>query len=214
MSVYEYRTVRVNRGSWPRLVDAVFGPVDAATRDAGGSVFALCAGLIGFASDEGTLLRAWPDGDTLAREADRTLAAAGVVIESTVERLVPTARPLDATPPRTPGVYAHRWFWLQAQDWDEFQRLSVDGVWPFFESDGCQIVGLWRSAGPGPVCKSLLLTRYPSVAHWERTRLQSPEPPDGAREDLYRRAQDAGRRRAELTERSIVRLTRLLLPRA
>lgn len=184
-----------------------------ATKAAGGSVFALCVGVIGFASDEGTLIRAWPDDDTLAREAARTLAPADMVVESAVERLVPTTRPLDATPPRTAGVYAHRWFWLQPQDWDEFQRLSQDGIWPFFESDGCQIVGLWRSAEPGPLTKSLLITRYPSVAHWERTRLQSPDAPPGADEDLYRRAQDAGRRRAELTERSIVRLTRLILPR-
>ncbi|TAK56687.1 MAG: hypothetical protein EPO22_13300 [Dehalococcoidia bacterium] len=214
MTIYEYRTVRLERASWPRLTDAVFGPVDRATSAAGGCVFALCAGLIGFASDEGTIVRAWPDGDTLAREADRTLAGADMIVASTVERLVPTARPLDATPPRAAGVYAHRWFWLQAQDWDEFQRLSVEGVWPFFESDGCQIIGLWRSAEPGPLCKSLLVTRYPSVAHWERTRLLSPDAPAGANEDLYRRAQQAGRRRAELTERSIVRLTRLLLPRA
>ncbi len=214
MSVYEYRTIRVKRGSWPQLADAVFGPVDAATREVGGSVFAVCAGLIGFASDEGTIIRAWADDAALALEAERTLAAADVVIESTVRRLRPTGRPLDSTPPRTPGVYAHRWFWLQPQDWDEFQRLSEDGIWPFFESDGCEIVGLWRSAEPAPVSAALLITRYPSVAHWERTRLQSTEAPPGADEKLYRRAQDAGGRRAELTERTIVRLTRLVLPAA
>jgi hypothetical protein len=43
-------------------------------------------------------------------------------------------------------------------------------------------------------------------------RLQSAEPPPDADERLYRQAQDAGRRRAELTERSIVRLTQLITP--
>ncbi len=181
-------------------------------RAAGGSHFALYSGLIGLASDEGVFVRAWPDDDALARECERT-AAALPVLEASVERLVPSVRPLDGTPPRLGGVYAHRWFWLQPADWPEFQRLSEDGVWLFFESDGCRIVGLWRSAEPGPLCKALLITRYASVAHWERTRLQSPEPPPNADEALYRRAQDAGRRRAELTERSIVRLTRLILPR-
>lgn len=213
MTVYEYRTIRVARASWPQLAQAVFGPVDDETRSAGGSLFALFAGVIGFSSDEGVLVRAWPDDLALTREAGRTRAAAPAVIESAVERLVPSVRPLDATPPRTAGVYAHRWFWLQPQDWDEFQRLSEDGVWPFFESDGCQIVGLWRSTEPGPLCKALLVTRYDSAAHWERTRLQSPTAPAGADENLYRRAQDAARRRAELTERTIVRLTRLILPR-
>ncbi len=211
MTVYEYRSIRVARGSWSRLDAAVFGPVDAATRGVGGSIFALCVGMIGMASDEGTIIRAWADDESLTRQAGRTLAAADMVIESSAERLVATARPLDATPPRAGGVYAHRWFWLQPQDWDEFQRLSVDGLWPFFESDGCRIVGLWRSTESGPLTKALLITRYASVAHWERTRLLSADPPPGANEDLYRRAQEAGRRRAALTERSIVRLTRIVL---
>lgn len=214
MSIYEYRTLRIARGSWRRFGEAIFGPVDAATRAAGGSVFALCAGLIGLASDEGIIMRLWPDGGTLGRESEKALGDAGMVIESAVERLTPTVRPVDPLPPREAGVYAHRWFWLQAQDWDEFQRLSEDGVWPYFESDGCRIIGLWRSTDPEPLCKTLLITRYPSVAHWERTRLQSSEPPPGANEAFYHRAQEAGRRRAELTQRSIVRLTRLVLPEA
>ncbi|MGH7622547.1 MAG: hypothetical protein ACREMU_09435, partial [Gemmatimonadaceae bacterium] len=132
VTVYEYRTVRIARGSWKACSSAVFGPVDAATCAAGGSVFALYAGMIGLASDEGVLVRAWPDDDAFAQEAARTLAVADMVVESDVERLAPGVRPLDATPPRESGVYAHRWFWLQPQDWDEFQRLSEDGVWPFF----------------------------------------------------------------------------------
>ena len=63
---------------------------------------------------------------------------------------------------------------------------------------------------PGQPAKALLVTYYPTVSHWERTRLQSPEPPPGADERLYRQAQDAGRARNTLTERSIVRLTTLV----
>ncbi|MGH7621400.1 MAG: hypothetical protein ACREMU_03585, partial [Gemmatimonadaceae bacterium] len=73
-------------------------------------------------------------------------------------------------------------------------------------------IGLWRSAEPGPLAKALLITRYDDVGHWERTRLQAAEAPPGASDALYRRARAAGRRRAELTERSIMRLTRILLP--
>ncbi|HEY8173237.1 MAG TPA: hypothetical protein VIH21_09110 [Dehalococcoidia bacterium] len=214
MSVYEYRTMRIARASWPRIADALFGGVEEETRAAGGSLFALCAGMIGLASDEGVLIRTWPDEATLAQHADPTIAFADMVVESSYEPLLPTVRPRDGAPPRTAGVYAHRWFWLATQDWPEFERLSEDGVWPYFESDGCEIIGLWRANEPAPMTRALLLTRYPSVAHWERTRLQSAEPPPGADAGLYRRAQDAGRRRAELTQRSIVRLTRILLPRS
>lgn len=212
MTVYEYRTFRIQRSTWPRLADALSGAVDERTTAAGGSLFAAFAGLIGLASDEGVLVRAWSDVDALARHAEITLSPGGVIEESRYEILEPTVRPLDATPPRMEGVYAHRWFWLQPHDWLEFERLSQDGIWPYFESDGCGIVGLWRSNHTTTLTKALLITRYPSVAHWERTRLQAAEVPRGADEALYRRAQEAGRRRARLTERSIVRLTRLVLP--
>jgi hypothetical protein len=214
MAVYEYATIRIERAAWPRLTDAVFGPVDAATRVARGSVYLLCAGLIGLASDEGILIRTWPDAATQMRESARTIAPAAAVVQWHAERLTPTVRPRDVAPPREPGVYAHRWFWLKPDQWDEFARLSQEGVWPYFESDGCRIVGLWRSEDEHPLCGALLITRYPTVAHWERTRLQAADPPPGADAELYRRAQEAGRRRAAITERSIVRLTRIALPPA
>lgn len=209
---YEYRTVRVARAGWREVADAIHADAGEAARAVGGSVFALFSGLIGFATDEGVVLSAWPDVDTLTAHAARTVGAVAGIVESSAERLAPTVRPIDATPlvPGAPAdVYAHRWFWLQPQDWPEFLALSQDGVWPYFEADGCRIIGLWRSIEPGPLARALLITRYPSIAHWERTRLQSPDPPPGAGERLYRGAQAAGRRRAELTERSIVRLSRL-----
>jgi hypothetical protein len=210
--IYDYRTIRIRRGAWREVADGVYGPARARATDAGGSVFGFFAGMIGFASDEGVLMSAWSDAEALASHADAVASAVPEIIEAAPQRLVPTVRPLDATPPREPDVYAHRWFWLQSQDWTEFARLSAEGIWPYFESDGCRIIGLWRSMEPGQPAKALLITRYPSVAHWERTRLQSPEPPPGADERLYRQAQEAGRRRNELTERSIVRLTRLIVP--
>jgi hypothetical protein len=207
--IYDYWTMRIRRGAWREVAAWLRGAGGDATRDAGGTMFGLFAGMIGFASDEGVVITAWPDADARGAAGDM-MALVPDVVEAERERLVPTARPLDATPPRADGVYAHRWFWLQPQDWAEFQALSEDGVWPYFESDGCRIIGLWRSMEPGQPATALLVTRYPSVAHWERTRLQSPEPPAGADERLYHRARDSGQRRNELTERSIVRLTRLI----
>jgi hypothetical protein len=213
MAIYEYTTLRIERGGWATLADDIEG-IDEATREAGGSVFLLCAGLIGLGSDEGVLIRVWPDAETLERESPTSIVVSGVLREWGSEQLTPTVRPLDATPPREAGIYAHRWFWLKPVDWDEFARLSEHGIWPFFESDGCQIIGLWRGRDEVSLSSALLITRYPSVAHWERTRLQSPNAPTGADSELYRRAQEAGGQRAAITERSIVRLTRIVLPLA
>jgi hypothetical protein len=213
--VYEYRTIRIARAGWPALARSAHEEIDPALHERGGSMVGLFAGLIGFASDEGVILSAWRDADALASSAAKLLDAAPGVVESTAERLMPTVRPLDSSPIVSDArgdVYAHRWFWLQPQDWPEFVSLSEEGVWPYFESDGCRIVGLWRSTEPGPFARALLITRYPSVAHWERTRLQSTDAPPGADTRLYAAARDAGGRRAALTERSIVRLTRLIVP--
>lgn len=207
--LYEYRTIRIQRGGWRSLAEEWARTMRTPVDEADPAPYALFAGMVGFATDEGVLMRTWRDEQAYIDRANKSLSAFTSVIESEAERLLPSVRPLDASAPRVSGVYAHRWFWLQPQDWPEFQRLSEDGIWPYFESDGCHIVGLWRSAEAGPLAKVLLITRYPSVAHWERTRLQSPHVPDGADDRLYRAAQDASRRRAELTERSIVRLTRL-----
>lgn len=209
--MYEYRTVRIERAGWPRFSRSVFGACSEQTVAAGGSVSALFAGVIGLATDEGVLLRAWPDGEALINNAARTLTVQGLV-ESRVEALQATVRPTGTAKPTEPGVYAHRWFWVRDEDRDEFVRLSVEGVWPFFEADGCEIIGLWRDLARASDARLLLITRYHSVAHWERTRTQAPEPPAGADPRLYEQARRAVSRRAELTERSIVRLTRIVLP--
>jgi hypothetical protein len=206
MTVYEYTTFRIERGGWNQLREDVFGRTQETTRDVGGAIFLLCAGMIGFASDEGVLIRACPDEKRL------TTIETDVFRDMRQQRLQPTVRPADPEPQHLPGVYAHRWFWLDDANWEEFLRLSHENIWPFFESDGCNVVGLWRGQSAGKLTRALLITRYNDVAHWERTRLQSPEPPPGTDADLYRCAQEGGRQRAVITERSIVRLTRIVLP--
>jgi hypothetical protein len=211
MSTYEYTTFRIERGGWRTLAGDIEA-IDAATRDHGGSVFLLCAGLIGFASDEGVLIRHWAGGEPIEDRSAASNGMTSVLREWSSEQLTATVRPIDPSPPHEAGVYAHRWFWVKPAHWDEFLRLSEHGIWPYFESDGCEIIGLWRGDDEDSLHRTLLVTRYPSVAHWERTRLQSSEAPPGADAALYRQAQDAGRRRAAITERSIVRLTRIILP--
>jgi hypothetical protein len=204
--IYTYHTIviRIRPGGGAAFAASLRDSI----AERGGTTFGMFPAMIGLASDEMAVITA--RDDAAAGDADATIHGVPDVLDCSTERLVPTVRPIDATPPRERGVYAHRWFWVQPQDWPEFQRLSEDGIWPYFESDGCRIVGLWRSMEPGQPARALLLTYYPTVAHWERTRLQSPEAPPGADEKLYRRAQDAGRARNALTERSIVRLTTLV----
>ncbi len=200
---YEYRTIRIERAAWPKVAAAVHGSIADLVRESGGSVFGLWRGEIGWWNDEGAVLSAWPEG---TEPSHHVLNEIPGVTDSTIERVAATVRPVEPTPPTQDGVYAHRWFEFDPGDWDEFVELS-QGAWPDFEGahDGTRVIGLFRSLDdPG---RALLLTRYASLAMWEQSRPYNPNPSEGL---------DSARarfmRRAELTLRTGVRLSRLVPP--
>jgi hypothetical protein len=118
------------------------------------------------------------------------LAAPGLIVETTAERLTPTLRPADDATPKSGGVYVHRWFEVDAGSADEFIDLSGQG-WARFEAQfDTQIFGLFRAA-PSPadadtdVQRLLLLTRYADHGVWEASR----DPTSDAMQIFARRAQ-------------------------
>lgn len=201
---YDYRTLRVAPRSWRRVAErkpAIVSTVVAA----GGTLYGVWTGQIGLGANEGVLITAWPDQEGL----DKSGALGAEIIEQLVaqtgERLVATVRPERPEPPVRPGIYAHRWFELAERDWAEFLSLS-EAAWPEFESSyGAQILGLFRSLDTkAPRARALLLTYYPSLAVWERSRGEG-DPSATARGLRQRFA-----RRHELTDSTIVRTTHLL----
>jgi len=98
-------------------------------------------------------------------------------------------------PPRRQGNFAFRWFETPAEHWPEFLELC-EGAWPGFESSyDSQVIGLWRLESGGdsdpeledaPV-RSLLLTRRPDLAMWERSKLPANEAEAEVRRKLSRR---------------------------
>ena len=201
---YEYRTIRVERAAWRKVAEAVHGECAETINRCGGTLFGLWRGEIGFHNDEGIVMTVWP-----AHTDPDEFASAGIpsVMESNIERLVATVRPTSAEPPIDDGIYAHRWFETSEQHWSEFVELS-QAAWPDFEGGfpGTRIVGLWRSLDtPPPTVRVLLITRYPTLAVWERSRPYEAERVPGVDE-----ARRKFMRRAELTERTVVRIARLI----
>lgn len=117
--------------------------------------------------------------------------------------LRPLARPTRDAPLERPGAYAHRWFDVSPSDVDEIVSLSAE-AWPAFEAAyDAQIQGLFRSEdGPS---RLLLVTRYESVAEWERSR-GIGQTRDGALGDARRNFE----RRRALTGRQVVRIANLV----
>lgn len=180
--------------------------------NAGAALYGIWPSQIGRPRDELTAITVWPDAVNAAA-AERTLLGDAVDVQSAVsETLLPTLRPTEPAPPRRQGNYAFRWFATPEPDWPEFLDLCAQ-AWPGFEAAyDSQVIGLWRSTGqrtgppgdgaPESGIRSLLLTRRPDLAMWERSKL-----PQGAAETALR---DALSRRYDLCTWTVVCTTTLL----
>ena len=102
--------------------------------------------------------------------------------------MTPTLRPKSPEPPRRQGNYAFRYFETPAAHWDEFLELC-EAAWPGFESAyDSQVIGLWRFREyAGDLRRSLLLTRRPDLAMWERSKIPAGEAEAEVRRKLSRR---------------------------
>lgn len=183
---------------------------------AGVKLYGLWRSQIGRPRDEVTAITSW-EGPIEAAEAEARLRDLGVnfdVVSSLA--MAPTLRPAQGTPPTRQGNYAFRWFVTPKEHWDEFLDLCA-GAWPGFEAAyDSQVIGLWRCEGhqaandlafPVPAARpsdvvSLLLTRRPDLAMWERSKI-----PQGASETAVR---DALSRRYDLCDWTAVYTTTLL----
>lgn len=185
----------------------------------GGCLYGLWRSQIGRPRDELSAITFWSAGCETGQAEAALVEAMGSdhdVTGLTTEMMTPTLRPETDDPPVRQGNYAFRWFVTPAPDWEEFLSLCAD-AWPGFESAyDSQVIGLWRLSGErtgGAVdeasgagifggIRSLLLTRRPDLAMWERSKL-----PQGAAEAKVR---DTLSRRYDLCDWTAVHTTTLL----
>ena len=159
----------------------------------GALLFGVWRSQIGRPRDELTAITHWPDGSSEPDTAlGQLLGDLGEVRSVTSRPMTATLRPRAPTPPRRQGNYAFRHFETPAANWPEFLSLC-ELAWPGFESSyDSQVIGLWRfhpngqGTSEGGV-QSLLLTRRPDLAMWERSKLPQGELEESVRRKLNRR---------------------------
>ena len=177
---YVRHTVTAEPRCWQSLADDI--KQAGATRIAaqGGSLYGVWRSQIGRPRDELTVITVWSDESP---PTDALLSDTPNIREAYHEIMTPTLRPEMAKAPRRQGNYAFRSFETPAVHWDEFLDLCA-AAWPGFESAyDSQVIGLWRFRGDeGDLRRSLLLTRRPNLAMWERSKI-----PDGVAEAEVRR---------------------------
>jgi hypothetical protein len=168
---------------------------------AGGTLYGVWRSQIGRPRDEIQAITVW-SGVVRAAEAERLLLTGETDIWTRrSEVLMATVRPTDATPPSRQGNYAFRWFATPQYHWPEFLDLCTQ-AWPGFESAyDSQVIGLWQAVGDRSATggdeatgagihagvRTLLLTRRPNLAMWERSKLPEGKDESKVRDMLSRR---------------------------
>jgi hypothetical protein len=196
---FAYHRLTVAPRCWRAVADGLVA--GAALAAAGGGLYGIWRSQIGRPRDELSVITVWPAGTAIEVAESALVAGTDSIIAIASEIMAPTLRPDGPDRPTRQGNYAFRWFSTPEGNWDEFLALCAS-AWPGFESAyDSQVIGLWRmseartgaaveeatGAGIARGIRSLLLTRRPDLAMWERSKLPRGEAEAEVRRTLSRR---------------------------
>lgn len=185
--VYVHHRIQCAPRAWKSVADRLSATSAEQFKAHGGALYGIWRSQIGRPRDELTAVTVWHD-TTEATATASWFSGIADITRHTAVTLMPTLRPTSPEPPRRQGNYAFRWFKTPAHHWPEFLDLCT-AAWPEFESAyDSQIVGLWRvTPDDDNTVRSLLVTRRPDLAMWERSKLPANEAEAETRRKLSRR---------------------------
>ena len=145
---------------------------------------------IGLPRDTLTVISLWPHAELANKTTDELFKSIRTIDSIEKDFMVPTVRPTSDEPPMKQGNYAFRWFDTPKENFDEFIQLCVE-AWPDFEKNyDSEIIGLWkldRDANANKTTSTLLLTRRPNLAVWERSKIPVTDEEKEVRRKLSKR---------------------------
>ena len=186
--VYVHHRLETEPRQWAAVADLVKSAAAANIEAAGGRLYGVWRNQIGRPRDELTAITVWPDENVAAAAGDLLGGGSPHARCTASDLMVPTLRPTHSDPPQRQGNYAFRWFETPTAHWSEFLDLCA-GAWPGFEAAyDSQVIGLWRCLGPDEaLVRSVMLTRRPDLAAWERSKIPQGEAEAEVRRKLSRR---------------------------
>jgi hypothetical protein len=189
---YLLHTIHARPRAWLEAAPGLAGAAQDRLGPAGGALFGIWRSQIGRPRDEVTAITSWRDdvaADAAVAAAEDWLAGHASIEAHESRVMSPTLRPKNATPPERQGNYAFRYFTTPQQNFEEFLALC-EAAWPGFEAAyDSQVIGLWRfsDATAEGAIDTLLLTRRPDLAMWERSKLPADAAEQAVRDKLSRR---------------------------
>ena len=186
--IYVHHRITTEPRQWKAVADDLRAAGAQRLLAVGGSLYGIWRSQIGRPRDELTVITVWPDANTAATATGTLLQDAQSIRHDECVYMIATLRPSVTDSPRRQGSYAFRWFETPRGHWEEFLDLCAT-AWPGFEAAyDSQIIGLWRSLeDEGDLRRSLLLTRRPNLAMWERSKMPQGEDEAEVRRKLSRR---------------------------
>jgi len=174
---YVHHRLTTEPRQWREVAEAICQAGAQRIAAANGLLYGIWQSQIGRPRDELTVMTVWSQAEAAAAASETLLHGIRSVRHCEGERMMPTLRPKVVEPPRRQGVFSFRWFETPSENWQEFLDLCA-AAWPGFEAAyDSQIIGLWRSLqDTSEMRRTLLLTRRPNLAMWERSK--SPEGKD------------------------------------
>ena len=212
---YVYHALSTRPRTWAAVSKALQACAAQYLQSHGGQLYGLFRNQIGRPRDELNVITAWPDGRQIDGERAFFACAGDDIVAIDARPMRPTVRPTQFSPPRRQGNFAFRWFETPRVHYAEFLALC-EAAWPDFESSyDSQVLGLWRfepcrglgqsqdqsqdqdhdedyhenrgKADEATTISTLLLTRRPDLAMWERSKIPSGAAEIQARKKLSRR---------------------------
>ena len=186
--LYVHHRITTEPRQFQNVADACRRSGATSIAEAGGLLYGIWRSQIGRPRDELTVMTVWPDDEVTTTASEAFLTTIPSIRHNQSERMTPTLRPKKTDPPRRQGLYAFRWFETPADHWPEFLDLCTE-AWQVFEAAyDSQVIGLWRSLEvEDHLRRSLLLTRRPNLAMWERSKIPGTEAEAEMRRKLSRR---------------------------
>ncbi len=186
--IYVHHRVTTDPLQWQATAESLSQTGAQRLEAAGGALYGIWRSQIGRPRDELTVMTLWPDQSQAATASEILLQGVEAIRDCQDQPMQPTVRPETTAAPRWQGNYAFRWFETPAPNWQEFLDLCV-AAWPGFESAyDSQVIGLWEFVGSnGAMRRTLLLTRRPNLAMWERSKIPEGEAEAEVRRKLSRR---------------------------
>ena len=185
-NAYIHHRLDIKPREWQETADAL--AKSPSLMQAGGTLYGVWRSQIGRPRDELNAITVWPDVDAAKAAEDGLFADIVAILTCESAIMTPTLRPKTPEPPRRQGNYAFRWFETPPENWQEFLDLC-EAAWPGFESAyDSQIIGMWRFLEDnGDLRRTLLMTRGPNLAVWERSKIPQGEAETEVRRQLSRR---------------------------